>query len=77
MDNHAVPAQRNANPAKTNDHAQPSVFRSNAGSNSAGKPRSARSEARLESAKSRYGTTLRKRRQYHAWRSGVVVDRRK
>src|SRR5687767_649416 len=76
MESQAVPAQRSAKAAKTNDQPQPSAFRSSAGSNSAGNPRSASSEARLERANRRYGTTVRKRRQYHAWRRGVVVDSR-
>src|SRR5438874_1370203 len=77
IDSHAVPAHSSAKPAKRNDQPQPRLFRSKAGSKSSGKPSSASSEAKLERANSRYGTTVRKRRQYHACRSGVVVESRK
>src|ERR671913_1357967 len=67
IDSHAVTAHSTANPANRNDQPQPSVVRSNAGSNSTGKPSSASSDAKLESANNRYGTALWKRRQYQAW----------
>ena len=67
IDSHAVMPQSSANPANRNDQPQPSAVKSNAGSNSTGKPSSASSDARLESANSRYGTALWKRRQYQAW----------
>src|SRR6478672_120994 len=77
LDIHAVPAQRSANAANRIDQPQPSWLRSNTGSNSTGKPSSASSEAKFESANRRYGTALRKRRQYQDCRSGVVVESRK
>src|SRR6185503_1235878 len=66
IETHAVPAQSSAKAAKSADQPQPSCVRSNAGSNSSGKPSSASSEAKFESAKSRYGTAAWKRRQYQA-----------
>src|SRR5258706_16046084 len=77
MEVHAVPAHRSAKPAKSADQPQPSGVRQNAGSKSSGKPRSASSGAGFESAKSRYGTAAWNRRQYHACRSGVVLESRK
>ena len=53
IDSHAVAAHSTANPANRNDQPQPSVVRSNAGSNSTGKPSNASSEAKLESANRR------------------------
>src|SRR4051812_45924132 len=52
-DMNATTAQSTTNPAYRNDQAQPSALRSNAGSNSSGKPISASSEAKLERAKRR------------------------
>src|SRR5688500_3642180 len=49
----AVAAQSNAKPANSNDHPQPSCGTSNAGSKSSGKPSSASSEAKFDSANSR------------------------
>src|SRR5688572_18741337 len=77
IDNHAVPAQRSAKETNRNDQPHPRLFRSKVGSKRIGKPSKASSEARLESANSRYGTTLLNLRQYHACSSGVVVESRK
>src|ERR1041384_3500653 len=77
IDIHAVPAQRSANTAKRSDQPQPSWLRSNSGSNSTGKPSSARSEAKLESANRGDGPAPRKRRQYQDCSGGVVVESRK
>ena len=73
----AVAAQISTNAAYSVDHIQPSWGSVNRGSNSTGKPSSASSDAKFESANRRYGTTAWKRRQYHACSSGVVVDSRK
>src|SRR5262245_25298585 len=77
VDNQAVSAHRPAKTTKTVDQPQPSCPRSKVGSKSRGKPKRASSEAKFESAKRRYGTALRKRRQYHDWSKGVVVESRK
>ena len=52
-DKRAVPAHSSAKAPNRNDQAQPSVVRSKAGSNSTGKPSSASSEARFDSANRR------------------------
>ena len=77
IDAHPVAAQTPANTTYSADQPQPSCARSNHGSSRIGKPSSASSDAKLDSANSRYGTALRKRRQYQDCNSGVVVDSRK
>src|SRR5260370_40451625 len=66
MESHAVPAQSSAKAANRNDHAQPRLVRSNAGSNSSGKPRSASSEAKFDSTQRREGSAVRKSLHVHA-----------
>src|SRR3990167_5332370 len=73
----AVAPQSTTSTAYSADQPQPSCLRSKNGSNRSGKPISASSEAKLESANKRYGTALRNLPQYQAWSSGVVVESRK
>jgi len=70
-------APRTAKAPYRKDQLQPIARRSNAGSSNSGKPSSASREAKFDSANSRYGTALLKRRQYHDCRSGVVVESKK
>jgi hypothetical protein len=74
---HATAAQASTKATYIADQAQPSCGSDSHGSASTGKPSSASSEAKFDSANRRYGTAVRKRRQYHACSSGVVVDSRK
>ena len=72
-----VAAHTPTNTTYSADQPQPRAARSNHGSSRTGKPSSASSDAKFDSANSRYGTALRKRRQYQDCSSGVVVDSRK
>src|SRR5262245_24042518 len=74
---HAVATQTTTNAAYNIDQLHPSCGSESCGSNSTGKPSNAVSDARLERANNRYGTTLRNRCQYQACNSGVVVESRK